>query len=251
MAAAATNLVYPNRLYCNACGKLIDENSKNGLCAFCDREIDDLKNITKPKKSSVFIDLDGDKGQKNIHYTKLFSCYPYNGAIRNLVRSFKYHNAPYIGEDIGNMMIARLEDFLLENANSETGELLHIDFLTAVPMASKKKLKRGYNQAELLAEKLSSRFSIPYISDIIFRNIHTTSPLSSMGKVDRIMQTSQMYSLNEKYLEARNKTILLVDDVCTTGATMNSIAKELQKTNPKNIFAFSFAIGQDMLYNII
>lgn len=115
------------------------------------------------------------------------------------------------------------------------------DVIVPVPMHKYKLLKRGYNQAALLAMKLSSKLKIKYLPQALIKT-NNTIPQAELKKDDRIKNVKNSFKVNPKFKESlKGKNILLVDDVITTGATIDECCKTLRKAGPKNIFVLSIA----------
>jgi ComF family protein len=104
-----------------------------------------------------------------------------------------------------------------------------------------KKFIRGYNQAELLAEMLSKKFNLNFVSDLLIRRKYTVSQFK-LSQQKRIENVKDVFEINQKFKDqVKGKNILIIDDVCTTAETINQCAKELKKYSAKNIFGFVLA----------
>lgn len=115
------------------------------------------------------------------------------------------------------------------------------DVIIPVPMHKYKLLKRGYNQSALLAMKLTSKLQIKYLPQALIKS-NNTIPQAELKKDDRIKNVKNSFKVNPKFKESlKGKNILLVDDVITTGATIDECCKTLRKSGPKKIFVLSLA----------
>ena len=99
------------------------------------------------------------------------------------------------------------------------------DIIIPVPISKKRKKERGYNQSALLAREIAKQLNIGY-NDTSLIKIKNITPQSSLKKEDRIKNVQNVYSVinNEKI---KNKSILLIDDIYTTGSTVNECSKKL------------------------
>lgn len=111
------------------------------------------------------------------------------------------------------------------------------DCVTSVPLSRKKEVERGYNQAELIAKRIGKIRKIPYKK--ILKRRHSTVPQNKLGKIEREENLLDVFfSVSSKI---RHKNILIVDDIYTTGATLNQCAKVLKKAGAENVFSVTIA----------
>jgi ComF family protein len=275
MPQLVSDLIYPRRLYCNACHKLIDKHSTYGLCADCLKAfvpIDIPEAVAAYEryglgekaytKSSLTCEKCGrllhvhnngslcyECRDTAHHFDQAWSCFRYEEAVKRLMREYKYSKGAYIGKDIAQMMYERLMRGIFASADRETGELIDIDVVIAVPMGKKKELQRGYNQAVILAKQIAKLLRVPYDGDVLKRRAQDNTPMSSMTREERKSSLQGAFELcygADTYLAGKN--ILLVDDVYTTGSTLDACSEELRKTACDKVFAITFTIGADMRY---
>ncbi len=115
------------------------------------------------------------------------------------------------------------------------------DIICPVPLHKTKLRERGYNQSEYLCRGINSAINITQTSDLILRIRHTKSQ-TNLKYFERLSNVKDAFRLNEKYKGSiSGKRILLVDDVITTGATMNEVIKVLREENVKEISALTIA----------
>ncbi len=113
-----------------------------------------------------------------------------------------------------------------------------IDCITAVPMYISDKIKRGYNQSEKICRTLSILTEIPYINAVT--KIRHTDKQKTLGRQKRLDNLSNTFSVSNPFA-IEGKTVLLIDDVTTTGATLTAVCKELVKAGSKNVILAAFA----------
>jgi len=114
-----------------------------------------------------------------------------------------------------------------------------MEMVIPVPMHKKRRRSRGYNQSEIIAKKISKRYALAISSGNLIKIKHTTAQMKLSKKL-RINNLINSFSVKNTDI-VRGKKILLVDDVMTTGATLNTCARELIKAGAKEIFAFTLA----------
>lgn len=133
-----------------------------------------------------------------------------------------------------------------------TKTLLHLgsfptpDFIIPVPLHGRRLRWRGFNQSTLLSETIAKNLlagmEIEVLEDAITRKHFTKPQMEVKDYETRQMNIKNCFEINKEFREKiRTKRILLVDDVCTTGSTINECAKELRKLNPKSISAVVLA----------
>lgn len=116
-----------------------------------------------------------------------------------------------------------------------------INYILPVPLHYRRLLYRRYNQSALLAKDLSQRLAIPYRGDILKR-VRATASQGHKSPKERIKNVKGAFAVNDKYLNAiKGKSLLLIDDVYTTGATLNACALTLKKNGAAQVHCLSIA----------
>lgn len=154
---------------------------------------------------------------------------PYRGAIRAVVLSLK--RQPYLPARVGHLLERRLPGEL---------ELLRCESIYPVPLHAKRARERGFNQAEVLAREVSRVAATPVLSRILERVVETRKHRAGIDARERSASLDDAFKLAEgRRLDGQS--ILLVDDVFTTGATMNECARTLRSAGASWICAFTLA----------
>ena len=121
------------------------------------------------------------------------------------------------------------------NASHLKGELSKIDYLIPVPLHKQKLQKRGFNQAQLIAEKISNALAIPLILDATSRKKQTIAQ-ENLSLLERKYNLKNAFSLSDiSKTDFKGKYIVTIDDVVTTGSTVNSLCDILQKKGVKRV----------------
>jgi len=163
-----------------------------------------------------------------------------NSLIKNLIQKFKYE--PFIKELKESLSLLIIDHFQLMDKPPNFTDFL----LIPIPLEKRKLKWRGFNQAEELGKELSKFFKIPLINDVLIK-IKETLPQVELAAEAREENIKGVFICQHPEL-VRGRKILLVDDVYTTGATMEECARVLRKTGAKEIIGIVIARaapGQD------
>ena len=163
----------------------------------------------------------------------LFYYHPHSETAQ-LVYRLKYNNRPDIGEDMGRMMANELQatDFFSD-----------IDVLLPVPLASKRLRQRGYNQSEQLAIGISDITHLPIVSKVLRRK-HFQQSQTTLNRWQRQENVTDTFQLKEEHL-LQGKHVLLIDDICTTGATLIACANVLKDIEDIRISVLTLGFTKD------
>ena len=154
----------------------------------------------------------------------------YEGIIRRLILKYKFKEEAYLYKTFVN--------FLLKNKKLFE-KIKKYDTIIPVPISKKRYKIRGYNQSELIGKELAKKLKINIETEYLFK-VKNIIEQSKLSKEERTKNIQGVYKLiNKEKLE--NKKILLIDDVYTTGSTVNECSKILRKANPKKIGVFTLA----------
>jgi competence protein ComFC len=147
--------------------------------------------------------------------------------LRDAIHSLKYQRNLGLGEffSIPLLQVIRREKW-------------KIDLITAVPLNEKRQKERGYNQAEVIARPLARKMGIPYSSNMINRikNTHSQVGLSLLERQNNVAEAFITLSTLAVY-----KNVLIIDDVATTGSTLDACAKALMDAGTNKVFALTLA----------
>jgi ComF family protein len=154
----------------------------------------------------------------------------YEGAIRDLIHSYKYSQKTHLRNPLALLTLKGVGKFLAEQ---------HLDLIVPVPLHRSRLRQRGFNQAVLLGRTLSRHLSLPLGTDVLART-RPTAPQIDLSATERRMNVKGAFTVNRPGLVA-GKRILLLDDVMTTGSTMDECAKELKKAGAAAVIAATIA----------
>lgn len=222
-------LIYPS--VCVFCGNI----ESTGACEKCKSEIQYIgeprcKSCGKPIRYSeqeYCLDCHNTK----FSFTQGISLWLHKGLVSKSIYQFKYHNrkafAKYYAQEFARLYVEKINSW-------------SIQVIIPVPLHQKRKRIRGYNQAEVLAKYLSEEISIP-MEEAVERIKYTTP----QKKLDNKMRKK---NLNEAFIVSSGwpvkKRVLIVDDIYTTGSTINAIAMKLKEYGVEKVYFLTISIGQ-------
>ena len=152
------------------------------------------------------------------------------GPFQAIVHALKYSGIQQVGVELGRRLGSALQE-----------EKIHADAVVPVPLHKRKLRERGFNQSLLIARGVSEVLGIPVRADLV-RRCRWTQTQTALSKEERKQNVEDAFECGEASLEG--KCIIVVDDVITTGATIEAVASALQASNVKTVIAASAAIAQ-------
>lgn len=168
----------------------------------------------------------------------LYFALPYKEKLltKKLIYQFKYK--PYLSDLSKTLASILIEHFLKTGRNTE--EIWQNSVLIPIPLDKKKLKNRGYNQSEELAKELSKILEIPVVLDVLIKT-KTTKSQMELKKEEREKNLENAFSIKKPLDFARGKKVFLVDDVYTTGSTMQECAKILKESGIKQVWGIAIA----------
>jgi ComF family protein len=198
------NLFYPER--CSICENQLVKGEKT-ICVSCISELP-VTNFCNLKNNSVETSFYGRILVEEA--TSLFYFHK-EGKVQKLIHQLKYKGDQQIGTVLG--------DWLGENM-LESDRFKDIDCIIAVPLHPKKLKKRGYNQLTKFGQILSDKLQIPMIEAVLVK-VSVSQTQTKKSRFDRSINVDEKFELSDNRILA-NKHILLIDDIITTGATLEA-----------------------------
>lgn len=198
---------------CGMCGEI----NENYICNNC------YENIKKIKKCVI-------NEYNNRNFSKHLYIFKYEGIIRNKIIEYKFEDKGYLYKMFAKIILS----------DKKTCNFIKkYDVIIPVPISKKRKKKRGYNQSELVANELAQKLNQDIWTDIIIKK-KDNKPQSELNKLERIKNVEDIYEIN-KPIEVKNKKVLLLDDIYTTGSTVNEIARRLKQNQTQEIGVITLA----------
>ncbi len=239
MVRGFANILFPTR--CPICDGIIYEEEKPiGYCSVCRKKIHFVGGKYCMKCGKPVGDNDTEycnDCNKTVHYyTENRAAYIYEGDIKTAMYRFKYMNRRDYGIAFAGDIERELGDYF--NRILSDGK---IDAVMPIPMYPDKLRRRGYNQAERLAEAVGKTFGIPLVKNRLIRvkNTETMKLLSPEARRRNLNNAFQYIQTGVKL-----DRILLADDIYTTGATIDSASKVLRSAGVSEIYSVCVCIGR-------
>lgn len=222
------DLVFPKE--CAGCGL-----EGEWLCPNCQKEIVKIKSFYCPNCKKL--NDDGRfclacRSNFILKGIKISAHYKF-GPLREAIHAYKYDGIFEFENYFKPLLINRLKN------NLPHGKKIVIP----IPLYYKKEMERGFNQAERLAKIIAQEFKLPLKTNIIKRTKETEAQMSLKKKERKKNIAGAFKVITKNKNQVKNKTILLVDDVATTGLTLNEAAKVLKKAGAKEVWGVVIAQG--------
>ena len=226
------SLIFPHK--CAACGKIVPGMRAEALCEYCDKHIVPIteprcKRCSKPIADTT-CEFCEDCEKRHFLVESGMALYPYDERMQRVIRQFKYEGCYEIGDFFAMRMGKAFYKWIYE---------FQPDVILPVPVHKKRLRFRGFNQAEVLAEGLGDYLNIPVDAETLIRT-EDTKPQKNLDVHKRIANLQKGFALDSEVIWER---VLLVDDIYTTGATLEACARVLQQAGVRHIRFVCLCIG--------
>ncbi len=230
-------LIYPRR--CPICEKIVLPKGKK-ICSVCKKKLIYVeepcckkcgKPVAQKEQEYCF-----DCYKKQFHYDSGMALFVYDQTMKDSITAFKFHGKKEYADFYVEEMVERLGKKILEKQP---------DVLIPVPIHQKKKRVRGFNQAELLASGLSKRLEIPINCKLLLRTKNTI-PQKQLNNKERLRNLERAFTISVQGWKEKKiyQHIMLVDDIYTTGSTIEACSKVLQASQMTKVSFVSLCIGK-------
>ncbi|MCI6652036.1 MAG: ComF family protein [Ruminococcus sp.] len=205
--------------------KLIRKFFFPARCPFCKRVIKINEQCCpdcKDKLPSTYIENFARGGYRCV------SSFPYDGVYKSAIKGFKFNNKPRRSKQFAMLMESDIRDYYRD---------ITFDIITSVPLHRKRQRLRGYNQSQLIGKELSALLNIPYVEVL---EKHKDNEIQHTLKAKyRIKNVKNAYRLIDRKL-VKNKNVLVVDDIITTGCTLGECSKVIRNGGAKCVACCTF-----------
>lgn len=229
-------IIFPAR--CPGCDSLLSAYGAGGF--FCDDCYPDVVRVLdpvclicgKPIKSKDR-DLCRDCESRGVTFLQGRGVFLYTGPMKMAMYRFKYSGRRAYAKVFAELSYRLCRDYFRS---------VDADVIIPVPMYEGKKIRRGYNQAEVFANELSKLLSVPVRNDILIR-VKNTVPQKGLDRENRQKNMKNAFKIAESVVKFN--CVLIVDDIYTTGATINEAAEAIRGSFGCSVYAFYLCVGTD------
>ena len=226
-------LAYPQA--CQVCGSSVENFSDGAACKSCWAKSQIFTGAealcgkcgrflhAKPTGFETFCHLCDEHFYDTAHAVGIYEN-ALAAAILNLKRE------PFVAKHLQNLFISRFQNSDFQDAS----------LIIPVPLSKKRLLERGFNQAEVLAAILAKATGIKFDEKSLVRRLHTPMHRAAMDNKARAMSVKNAFEVKRANF-IKNETILLIDDIFTSGATVSACAKILKENGAKKVYVFTLA----------
>jgi ComF family protein len=231
---APIDFFFPPR--CSFCGEPREGLIPAGVCSAC---LGHFRRVAPPRCPRCGVGFASDVGEDHLcsdclggngHFTKARALAHYEGILPEIISRFKYRGDSRLAKPLGDLL-----------ADYEDPDFSFRDYrlVVPVPLHPRRLRRRGFNQSLLLARRISRRYSLP-LNFTALRRIRATAPQTELSGAERQKNIRGAFAVfHEKTIA--EKTILLIDDVFTTGATVEECAKVLLKAGARQVDVLTLA----------
>lgn len=225
-------ILWPNT--CPFCGRV----NAGGVCAVCRKKAEELI-VKEPRcmKCGKPVRYDEteycqDCANTRHSYDRGVSLWLHKEPINTSIYRFKYHNQRFYAGFYAAEMVKKYRE-LIRRWRPEV--------IVPIPLHSRRRRKRGYNQAELLARELGKLLMLPVTPDFVFR-VKDTSPQKMLDNKKRRKNLKKAFAV--RIPRRMPKRVLVIDDIYTTGNTIDAVACILKKAGVQKVYFLTISIGQ-------
>lgn len=229
------NILYPPT--CPICGKILKINN-NQICSECKKQIKYIREPSCKKCSKLLLfeeqEYCYDCSKKDHSFKRGLSLCVYDNNVKKSIYRFKYNNKREYAKVYANEIALHHRRQITEwNAEG----------IIPIPLHKSKMKSRGFNQAEVLAKELSKQLSIPCYNNFVIRT-KKTLPQKSLNDKQRINNLKNAFKIKEN--DVKLSKIILIDDIYTTGITIDSVAEVLKQFGVNEVYFITISIGEGL-----
>ncbi len=221
------DILYPP--HCYLCGEPLEEHRY--ICHDCLNSFEEItgpvcERCGKPAPESGGLCSMCAKGEREFFLARSFGLYEPGGGLAESIKGLKYEGEKALAKNLAPLL-----------ERGKTGEMIDkAEAVTFVPLSNEKLEDRGFNQAELLARVLARRKDLPLLETLVKNEM--TRPQAELGREERLTNVRGSFAYRE---EIDRESILLVDDVFTTGATVDECSRVLKRAGAGRVYVVTLA----------
>lgn len=229
-------LIYPEKNICQICDTYDKSINDKYICNTCFSKLERIEDpvcriCNKSLSHNPDLTICNECARDSRNFEKSKSLFSYRGTVKRIIHDYKYCNKTYYYKLFSYLLI----EYMKEN------RYINFDYITAVPLHKIKQRNRGFNQSGLLAKQIGKYFNIPYI-DTLKRN-NNTEKQSNLSKYARQKNLKNVFDIANNKIPnlLDNADILIIDDIFTTGTTVDECSKILKQHGVNRVFVLTLA----------
>lgn len=221
--------IYPSNITCYNCNEELIKTNKYHLCKNCLDKINIIKNCCKKcgEELNEFTAYCLNCKETKRHFDKVYSVATFDNVAKDIVYKFKYGKNKYMSDCIIPFLLDKVDEINLDE----------IDLIVPVPLSQERLRERGFNQAKILSDKLSKELNIK--CEDLLKRVKNTQTQTTLTKLERKQNLINAFIVEDKQ-KIKNKNILVIDDIITTGATFDEVARILKLKGANKVFGLTF-----------
>jgi len=232
---AILDIIYPVNIRCLLCGSRKEELMPGGECRSCQDSLPFIVPPACPKCGKPVL-VDGETCPDCLHgyhpYYQAMSILEYRRGVPELIHRYKYQRERILAKPMIEWMTQGVKM-----------KGWHFDIIVPVPLHPKRRRERGFNQAAILAQGIGRNLSKPVICDNLIR-VKDTPTQVALDRQNRMANLQGAFKVREPK-SFKDKTVLLVDDVYTTGATVDQCTRIILGAGADKIYVLTLATGRN------
>ena len=226
------DILFPRR--CPFCDTIVTPEEE--ICSACRKKITYIQEPVCKKCGQLIADERQeycyDCSRKSHTYHSGKAVFVYQGVVKQSLYRFKYGNKREYALCYGNEAVRLWGEWILSK---------QVDAIVPIPLHKKRQRSRGYNQAELFAKVVGQQLDIPVRTDVVFRTVNT-APQKNLDDRQRKKNLKKAFTISQNIVQL--KKILLVDDIYTTGSTVEAVTQQLRAAGVKEVYVLCVSIGR-------
>lgn len=223
------DMIYPPR--CPVCGHIFSKRNSY-ICDGCKTKVSKILEPRCMKCGKALLAKEQeyclDCSKKNHYFERGVSLWNYDDVMKRSISNFKYHHRKEYAKFYAEEFVKEYGDYI---------KSLSLDGLIPVPIHWTKYIDRGYNQAQVIAEEIGKRLNIPVFEGVLVRKKRTIAQ-KQLSESERARNLEHAFGVSEKWNESlcSLNSIMIIDDIYTTGCTINLCAKKLKEAGLKKVY---------------
>lgn len=223
--------IFVDNCSCIVCDEELEFQTRYAICGDCLLKLPfNNKHICSRCGTVMVNEADFCLRCQNVerNFDRVRSAFIYEGDIQRIIRAFKFNNKRYLDKYLAQHIADVYNQFEY-----------NCDLIIPTPISKERFAERKYNQAELLAFYANKQLKLPFYTDILFKHQHNKRQ-TNLSSFERMENVKGVYRLENADI-VKGKSVLVIDDIITTGSTLDEIAKVLKKAGAKKVEGITLA----------